>query len=142
MTDMTIQQVIDLTALRQKAELYAQGADRRDKKLWAEILTDDCVLEGPGFTLSGRDAVLASLDVLTAMYAATQHRVHNQTVTISGDSALGETYCTADHLSLKDGRKELLSWAIRYQDQWRREDGGWRFCHRKLLLDWEERRAL
>ncbi|OWQ92574.1 nuclear transport factor 2 family protein [Sphingopyxis witflariensis] len=139
---MTIQQVIDQAALRQTAELYAQGADRRDKKLWADILTDDCVLEGPGFTLSGRDAVLTSLDVLATMYTATQHRIHNQTVTITGDTALGETYCTADHISQQDGRKESLSWAIRYQDQWRREDGVWRFCDRKLLLDWEERRAL
>ena len=139
---MTIQQVIDQAALRQTAELYAQGADRRDKKLWADILTDDCVLEGPGFTLSGRDAVLSSLDVLATMYSATQHRIHNQTAAITGDTALGETYCTADHISLQDGRQELLSWAIRYQDQWRREDGVWRFCHRKLLLDWEERRAL
>ena len=69
-------------------------------------------------------------------------RVHNQTASISGDAATGETYCTADHVYLENGRKKLLSWQIRYQDQWRREDGAWRFCRRTLLLDWQEHRAL
>ena len=132
----------DVTALRRTAELYALGADRRDKALWSSILTEDCVIEGPDFTLTGRDAALASLDFLAASYAATQHRVHNQLVEVHGDSAEGETYSTADHLSRDDTGEHLLSWALRYQDQWRREGGVWRFNRRTLLLDWQETRAI
>ena len=56
---------------------------------------------------------------MAQLYIATQHRVHNQTVSITGDSASGETYSVAEHLSLIDGRKSLLTWAIRYQDRWK-----------------------
>jgi len=136
------QQLADESALRKTALLYARGADRQDHALWTSLMTEDCVLEGPGFTLAGREAILASLDHLASTYVTCQHRVHNQTASISGDEAVGETYCTADHVYLEDGRKKLLSWQIRYQDQWRREGGAWRFSRRTLVLDWQERRAL
>lgn len=139
---MNVQQLLDRAALRQTAELYAQGADRRDKAVWSEILTSDCVLSGPGFELQGLPAALGSLDFLAATFAATQHKVHNQTVRIDGDAASGETYCTADHLQETDGERTLSSWAIRYQDQWRREAGQWRFTRRTLVIDWIDNRTL
>lgn len=142
MGTLTTELMIDQAELRHTAELYAQGADRRDKALWTEIMTTDCHLSGPGFDLPGRDAVLSSLDALTAMYSVTQHRVHNQTVQISGNRAEGETYGSALHIADSDGRKTLVDWAIRYQDQWRRDGGVWRFSSRTLVLDWEERRPL
>ena len=116
----------DEAALRRTAEVYAAGADRRDKVLWTEVMTEDCVIEGPGFRIAGRDAVLGSIDLLTR----------------NGDRAEGETYSTADHLVAADGGKSLLCWSIRYQDQWRREGGAWRFSHRTLIVDWEETRTL
>ena len=132
----------DESALRRTAETYAAGADRRDKSLWSSILTEDCVIEGPGFRVEGREANLGSIDLLGQMFLKTQHRVHNQLVTIAGDHAEGETYSTADHLSEVDGERRLLCWAIRYQDQWRREEGSWRFSSRKLVIDWEETRVI
>ncbi|WP_254620957.1 nuclear transport factor 2 family protein [Sphingomonas sp. CL5.1] len=132
----------DEAALRRTAELYAAGADRRDKAIWARILTAGCVIEGPGFRTEGREANLGSIDLLARLFLKTRHRVHNQLVTIDGDRADGETYSTADHLSERDGGRALLCWAIRYQDKWRREDGEWRFSHRTLIVDWEETRML
>lgn len=126
--------------LRRCSELYALGADRRDRALWTSVMTDDCVLEGPGFSHSGRDAILGLLDVLGQMFKLTQHRVFQVVAQIDGDSASGETYCSAEHV-LKDG-DQLLVWAIRYQDQWRREDGQWRFARRTLVVDWEEVRPI
>jgi hypothetical protein len=142
MSDPRISRLIDESSLRRCAELYAQGADRRDKTLWASIVTEDCVIEGPGFRLEGRGNIVAGLDVLASMYTATQHRVHNQIVTIDGDRARGETYCTADHVARGDAGTTLLSWAIRYQDRWRREDGQWRFTNRLLVIDWTETRSI
>ena len=48
----------------------------------------------------------------------------------------------ADHLSAVEGGRTLLTWAIRYQDRWRRDEGQWRFEHRFLILDWTETRVL
>lgn len=130
----------DDLALRRCAELYAAGADRKDKDLWRAVLAEDCVIEGPGFSIAGREANLGSIDMLGQMFRATQHRVHQVVATISGDTVSGETYCTADHL-LKD-QDAVLSWAIRYQDTWRKEGGEWRFARRTLVVDWEEIRPV
>ena len=130
----------DEALLRRCSELYAQGADRRDPALWASVMTEDMVLEGPGFRHEGRDAVLSLLDVLGQMFTVTQHRVFQVVATLDGDRASGETYCSAEHV-LKD-QDLLLVWAIRYQDQWRKDDGVWRFAQRSLVVDWEEVRPI
>ncbi|BBF71939.1 nuclear transport factor 2 family protein [Sphingomonas bisphenolicum] len=132
--------MIDQNLLRQAADLYAIGADRRDKALWRQVLAEECVIEGPGFITQGRDACLQLIDALDHMYRATRHDVLQQRVIIDEDAAVGETYCAASHL-LRD-RDAILVWAIRYQDAWRRDDEGWRFTRRSLLLDWTETRPV
>lgn len=134
-----LQRLIDEAALRRTAELYAQGADRRDKALWREVLAADCVIEGPGFRAEGLEANLGSIDALGQMFRRTLHRIHQQVVTIADDRATGETHCTADHLLA--GSDAVLVWSIRYHDEWRRgDDGAWRFTHRRLIVEWEETR--
>lgn len=135
-----LERLVDEAALRRTAETYALGADRRDKALWRGVLAEDCVIEGPGFRAEGLAANLASIDALGAMFRATQHRIHQQVATIEGERAAGETYGAAEHL-LKDD-DAVLVWAIRYQDRWRRADGVWRFTRRRLIVDWQETRAV
>ncbi len=136
-----LRQLVDEAALRLTLALYAQGADRLDKALWRQVLAEDCVIEGPGFAISGREANLGSIDALGEMFRGTMHRIHQMVVTIDGDEAHGETYCTADHL-LKD-RDAVLVWTIRYQDSWcRQADGTWQFTARKLIVEWEETREV
>lgn len=132
----------DEAGIRRAATLYAIGADRRDKALWAQVLSDDCVIEGPGFRTQGLAANLASLDFLGKHFTKTQHRVHNQLFSIEGDRASGETYGTADHLREVDGRTELVAWSLRYQDELQRDGDTWRFTSRRLILDWEEIRDI
>ena len=132
----------DEAAIRRAATMYATGADRNDKNLWAQVLTDDCIIEGPGFRAEGREVNLANLDYLHASYLRTQHRIHNQLYVIDGDHASGETYCTADHLRVSNGRTEIVSWAVRYQDELVRDGQNWRFRSRRLIVDWEEVRPV
>lgn len=127
-------------ALRSACETYAIGADRRDKDLWRAVLTNDCVIEGPGFRSEGLESNLGSLDMLSRMFRTTRHVVHQVHASVAGNEAESETYCTAEHL-LKNS-DEVLSWAIRYQDRWRHENGGWRIAHRRLVIDWEETRPV
>jgi hypothetical protein len=139
---VTLARLVDEAALRRSAELYAQGADRRDKALWSAIVTADCIIEAPGIRLVGREQIVAALDVMAQLYLVTQHRVHNQIVSIQGDAAHGETYSVAEHVSAVPEGRSVLTWAIRYQDRWRREAGSWRFTQRALILDWTETRTL
>lgn len=130
-------------ALRRAAERYALGADRRDKALWREVLADDVEITGPGFAIAGLEANLGSIDHLAHAFKATRHVVHDQDVTIEGDTARGETRSTAEHrMTGPDGRDLLLVWAIRYQDCWRRDGESWKFTRRALTVDWEELRPV
>jgi hypothetical protein len=130
----------DLDELRRTAELYAIGADRRDKALWRAVLAEDCVIDGPGFTCTGLEENLGSIDLLGTMFRRTAHRVSGQIAQIDGDTARGETFGTAEHL-LNDA-DAVLAWTLRYQDRWQRRDGSWRFTHRKIVIDWEETRPV
>ncbi|MCA8010209.1 nuclear transport factor 2 family protein [Burkholderia cenocepacia] len=132
----------DEAGIRRAATIYAIGADRRDKALWAQVLSDDCVIEGPGFKTHGLEANLANLDYLGQLYTRTQHRVHNQLFTIRGDRAIGETYGTVDHLREVDGRTELVAWSLRYWDELKRDGDVWLFTSRRLILEWEEIRPV
>ena len=132
----------DLAALRRTAERYAVGADRRDKALWREVLARDVEISGPGFSIAGLEANLGSIDHLAHAFTMTRHVVHDMDVIVEGDSAHGETRSTAEHRIAAPEGDKLLVWAIRYQDQWRRENDCWKFTRRTLIVDWEELRPI
>jgi uncharacterized protein (TIGR02246 family) len=125
-----------LPAFRALAERYAQAADRNRPELLDAIMTDDVVLDGPGFTMTGLEQVRGFPAVLAQRFRGTRHVVHNQTVEVDGERATGETYCTASHL-LRDSAHALV-WHLRYQDTYRRKQGQWRIARRTVVLDWTE----
>jgi len=131
----------DLAALRQTAETYARGADLRDKELWRAVLAADVELSGPGFATTGIEAALGSIDMLGQMFTRTRHIIHDQVAEVTGDTAQGETRCTAEHRVAREVGDRLVVWAIRYQDGWRREGGAWKLARRHLIVDWEEVRS-
>lgn len=133
----------DAIALRRTAEIYGLGADRRSKDMWRQVLAGDVEMVGPGFAITGLEGNLGSIDVLGQMFKATRHVVHDQDLTITGDTAQGETRSTAEHrMTGPDGTDLLLVWAIRYQDQWRRDGDTWKFTRRELIVDWQELRPV
>ncbi|MFI4983245.1 MAG: nuclear transport factor 2 family protein [Nevskiales bacterium] len=131
----------DEAAIRRLAALYARAMDRNEPQLLAEIFTPDAVIEGAGFVMQGLEQIGGIPAMLKGMYSRTLHQVHNQTVTISGDSAEAETYCSANHLTdLGGGGASILVWAMRYQDRLLRHNGRWRFQRRTVVIDWTETR--
>lgn len=132
----------DEAAIRRAATVYALGVDRNDKSHLAQVLTADCVIEGPDFRSVGIEANLVNIDQLHAACQRSQHRIHNQLYVVDGDRASGETYGTVELLRVTDGRAEIVSRAVRYQDELVRDDQTWRFRSRRLLVDWEEVRPV
>jgi uncharacterized protein (TIGR02246 family) len=130
----------DEWAIRKMAMAYARTVDRGDGPGFAALFTEDAAIEGPVFRVQGYDQICGNPGMLKQMYTSTLHTVMNQTVTIAGDTAEGETYCIAYHVNKPDenGQYTRLDWAIRYQDKYVRRDGTWLYTHRQLLVEWTE----
>jgi uncharacterized protein (TIGR02246 family) len=134
-------EIADRIALRELVERYARIPDDRDYALVDQVFAPDATLVGPGFELSGRDAIRAAMRAIER-YSATLHCVHNHLVEIRGDDAEGEAYCVANHLHEVEGRPYKLDWGIRYQDRYHREPEGWRILRRELRIVWEQNAPL
>ena len=51
----------DRISIRDIAYLYATAVDRRDYELFESIITVDCLIKGPGFSLEGIDQVIEGM---------------------------------------------------------------------------------
>ncbi len=127
------------------ASKYARAMDTADEQILSSIVTDDLIVVGPGFRYEGIAEALALPDMLADFFFETRHVINQQLVEIEGDRARGETFCTANHVIKPDGAgspNEIMTWEIRYQDQFACVDGKWRFNRRELIVDWIEMRPI
>ena len=132
-----MENLADEWALRRLVLLYARAVDRNDPDLFVSLFLEDTVLEGPGFHVAGLEEIRGVPGSLAQKFHGTMHCVFNQTVTITGDTAQGETYCIAYHgIRGEDGRPMTLDWAIRYQDRFARRGPEWRIAYRRLVVEW------
>jgi len=118
---------------------YARACDTHDAAEFAAIFTEDGTIVSPGHTMTGREQIVAVVpSALKSMYLRTMHLVHNDLVWIDGDNtARGETYCVAHHLTKEsDAKASDYIMYIVYDNQFRKENGRWYFSHRKLNLRW------
>jgi hypothetical protein len=137
-------------AIRELVEAYAHCADRRDARGQMALFTPDTHFvvymdakdPKPTQDLHSRDA-LAPVFADLNKYAATQHFVGQSTIlTLTSNSATGEAYTMAHHLTVNDGKRSLMIAALRYDDTFVKQDGSWLFAERKLYVDWIEERSL
>ena len=94
----------------------------------------------PTNVIAGRAALAATFHGLIRQYDVTTYLNGQSTISLHGDSATGESYCLAHHLTTEQGERMLIVMAIRYLDQFRRTPEGWRIARRDLVFDWTERR--
>ncbi len=140
----------DRLAIRELVEAYAHCADRRDAKGQMALFTPDTHFvvymdtkdPKPTQELHSRGELAPVFDDLNK-YAATQHFVGQSTIlTLTSNSATGEAYTMAHHLTVNGGKRSLMVAALRYDDTFVKQDGSWLFAERKLYVDWIEERSL
>jgi len=119
---------------------YARACDTHDAEEFAAIFTEDGEIVSPAHTMTGRAQIVEVVPTkLKEFYLRTMHLVHNDLVWIDGDTARGETYCIAHHLTRRDdGKASDYIMAITYHNRFRKIDGRWYFEHRKLNLNWTQ----
>ena len=138
----------DRLVIRRLVDAWAHCADRRLAEEQSKLFVPHgaiIVYEGepathkPTATLNGRAQILAALAVLNK-FTATTHLNGQSNVVISGDHAIGETYCLAHQLSDENGQRKLQILSIRYYDKFVRQQHRWYFVERKLITDWSDTR--
>ena len=147
-TSVSPEEAADRLAIRQLVDAYAHSADRRDAKGQMALFTTDTVFQvfmdsrsaEPTQTLHGRDALAPVFENLNT-YPATTHFNGQSTVEIEGDTAKGESYCIAHHLTVDGEKRTLMIASIRYLDMFSKKDGTWLFAERKLMVDWTDTRS-
>jgi len=147
-TSLSPEEAADRLAIRQLIDAYAHCADRRDAKGQMALFTTDTVFEvfmdsrsaAPTQTLHGRDALAPVFENLNT-YRATTHFNGQSTVEIEDDTAKGESYCIAHHLTVDGEKRTLMIASIRYLDRFSKKDGVWLFAERKLMVDWTDTRG-
>ena len=135
----------DLQDLRDRAEIrelglvYASAIDRLDEPALLSVFAPDAVMEGPKWRYEGHQAIASVIPILKDLYVSSWHAVHNQTVVLNGNLAHGETYCTARHLQ-KGGYldNQVMTMTLRYQDEFARLNGVWKYTRRRQIIDWTE----
>jgi uncharacterized protein (TIGR02246 family) len=132
----------DELAIRRVIERYAAGADLRDPESVAALFTPDGVMEvwlEPGSDAStvrsGREEITQAIGFLDR-YRFTQHVIGNARIDVSGDTAHGETHCTAHHITGSGAEASDRTIYLRYSDDFVRLDGEWLIRHRELRAQW------
>lgn len=133
----------DIIALNQLAYRYAHAIDTCDDVLLNQVFTPDGRMrvyhpgeDAPFIDLSGPEELASVPRTMMPAHLRTMHQMTNHMVDIDGDSATGQVYCCARHLTL-DG-KSSLNVIIRYEDRYNRIDGAWRIADRKINFLWDE----
>ena len=126
---------------RQLVELVSRYARVVDGRLFDQL---DQVFAAGGVLDSGR-GVRRGIDEISAamqglhVYQATDHQITDTEFGLDPtdpDRAWGHVACEAHHISNTEGQLSDRVMFIRYDDQYRATDAGWRIEQRKLnLLD-------
>ena len=147
---ITSTEAADRLAIRELVEAYAHCADRRNAKGQMALFTPDTHFlvymnakdPTPSQELHSREAIAPIFAELNK-YDATTHFIGQSTIdTLSGNRALGETYCLAHHVTVEGEKRRLMLASLRYHDTFAKMDGAWLFAERLLCLDWLEERTL
>jgi ketosteroid isomerase-like protein len=142
---MTLEEAADRVAIRELIDAYAHCADRRDADGQMALFAADThfvvYMAGrsskPSMELHSRAELAPVFDDLNR-YVATTHFNGQSTVTISGATATGESYCLAHHVSVEGDERTIMIASIRYEDTFTKSDGTWLFSERRLYVDWTD----
>ncbi len=135
----------DYAKIKQLIDRYGQAVDKADAKSLAACYTADVQIIVPGMpVMSGPDISEMQVQGVKNTFEKTQHRMFNIIYDVVGDTAEGETYCSALHIIKTGdmGKPVVLEWLIRYQDKLVRQDNEWKIQRRELIVDWEEQRSI
>lgn len=129
------EQLTDIHAVSQLVKVYALGVDMRDLDLVRSVFDPEGSAEGALGAFPIGEYLPRIFDG-ASVYAATQHNITNQYVTVDGDEALMWSYAVCYHLEEPDSGRDDLVVAVQYRDVCRRRVDGWLIASRAAVVQW------
>lgn len=143
--------VEDRPALSDLVHRYAAGVDDRRFEAAAALFTPSGELSVPDPPASlepvhvhrGHPAIVAALSAVAAV-ARTEHAIVGEVYDESSGPgfARGRIACVAHHWNRRGDEVTDVTWHLRYDDEYRLTDAGWRFSRRALTINAIETRAV
>jgi ketosteroid isomerase-like protein len=150
MENKRITEIIAENEIRKIIDLYGNYADTKENEKQAALFTNDFTVEiyfdpttdTPSQKVQGKENLKKLFADNLNPFIRTVHFNAQNIVTIKNENeAEGIVYCRAYHLSKEnDDTDKFMIAAIRYLDQYRKEEGKWYFSERKLMVQWIENR--
>ncbi len=126
--------VADVLALLDLQAEYADGADSFSGATYAEVFTEDGILDATHTgvpAVVGRPAIAKLMDDTFVQQTHNCHMTTNQRVlSVDGDQATGSCYFYQRSILKNGGRTEFSG---RYEDVYRRTRDGWKISKRVLI---------
>lgn len=128
--EQRVRRLEDRFAINDLVVAYATLLDDAQWEALGLLFTEDGVFASPNSTTSGRAAIIENFKVKHAPFPATWHDPHGIAVEFDGDDHARGTVIGYAELGQPG---VTVTTSIRYQDDYRREDGTWRFAKRHVL---------
>lgn len=128
--EQRVQRLEDRFAINDLVVQYATLLDDAQWDALGLLFATDGVFASPNSTTTGRAAIVENFKVKHAPFPATWHDPHGIAVEFVDDDHARGTVIGYAELASPD---MAVVTSIRYQDDYRREDGRWRFAKRHVL---------
>ena len=131
----SLRAVADRLAIIHILTVYSRGIDRCDLETLKTTFWPDGTAQYGDQPQNAHAWAAATVAALKGMNR-TFHSLSNMLITLDGDTARGETYCTAYHeVAGPDGPIEMVVGG-RYLDRLEKRNGEWRIASRLYVMDW------
>ncbi|HPF25628.1 MAG TPA: nuclear transport factor 2 family protein [Steroidobacteraceae bacterium] len=128
-----IRQLEDREQIRELVATYCLVVDSRDTDSLAECFCEDGSMASRDGAMNavGRDAVMAQFHQRFAVLGPSFHYTHDHAIWFDGENSNRAFGLANSHAEVVRSGKPMIA-AIRYEDEYRREGGRWRFYLRLL----------
>jgi ketosteroid isomerase-like protein len=121
----------DRTAIRELAEVYADGVVMMDKDIWGSVWAENATWDFMGNVFEGRDAIVELWLGAMSAFDAVSFQCMPCAIDVDGDTATGRVQ-TQEILKNKDGSTRHLGGL--YTDRLAKIDGQWLYTHRAFEI--------
>ena len=125
----------DREAIRTQITRFGRYLDERRWEDYANLFSEDGVLELPVGSWTGRASILARVKEDLAGYVGTQHVSANHDVELDGDTARARTTFIATHVTAADGTAFWRGGGA-YEIELRRVGGAWEIARMTISPAW------